>query len=115
MSHSKRVTFSNSVPVQQVADTLPEGQTMASRMATITERYAMLCACPPVLNESENAVIQAVLSPVGVMVTPNMIRSLDALVAESSGGTSEQRIQLAGRIRKMPLADRIALIESRGR
>lgn len=115
MSHPKRVTFSNSTPVQHVADTLPEGQSMAARMATIAERYAMLCVNPPILNEGEHAVMQAVLPAVGATVRPNMIRSLDALVVESSGGTPEQRIRLAGRIRKMLLADRMALIESLGR
>jgi len=110
----KRISFANSPPVQRVADSLPEGQSLAARMATIAERYAIICEHPPSVTEDERQIMRGLLKGKTVnrglvQDLPNLLR--DTLPTCASVAEIQATEALSERIALLSLGERIALIE----
>lgn len=111
----KRISFSNSPPVQQVATSLPEGQSLAARMATIVERYAIICEHPPAISEDERQIMRGLLK--GKTVDRELVQDLPNLLRDTlptcASVTEVYATEvLSERIALLSLGERIALIES---
>lgn len=110
MSKPKRVTFSNSLPVQRVMDSLPIGQSMASRMADIAERYEMICRMGPALTHDEQHLVRDVLDREGA--SPTIILKLEAHINQGAASGTRLCDALADKVSAMTIGERIAMIEA---
>lgn len=110
--NKKRPSIYLSPPLQAVADALKEGDTLSARLATIAERYALICAQAPQLSERESLILGNTLS--GSFVEPLLIKHLDHEIEDSEVGDPSERRDLATRVREMSPAERVALVESLG-
>ena len=113
--NKKRPSIYMSRPLQAVAKQLREGQTLSARLATIAERYALVCREAPTLTERERDVLGNTLS--GSFIEPLLICHLDAEIEDSDAGDESELRELrdlAARVRDMTLAERVALVESLG-
>ncbi|OLO05306.1 hypothetical protein [Salinicola socius] len=109
---AKRPSIYLSPPLQQVADNLRNGQSLSQRLATVAERYRLVCSNVPTLTENERVIVGSTLS--GSHVEPLLIKHLDDEIEDSDAGDLTERRDLAARVRDMTLAERVALIESLG-
>lgn len=108
----KRVTFRNSPPVQAVIDTKRKEQSLAARMATITDRYAMLLSDVPLISDNERHILCATLCK--AVIDHSFIRFLANEIRQVDAGSEAEREFLASRVDIMATGERIALIESMG-
>lgn len=110
--NKKRPSIYLSPPLQAVAEQLRDGQTLSARLATIAERYALVCRDVPELNERERHLLGNTLS--GSFIEPLLIRHLDAEIEDSDAGDESELRDLAALVRDMTFAQRVALVESLG-
>ncbi|SJN14839.1 hypothetical protein CZ787_17155 [Halomonas citrativorans] len=109
---AKRPSIYLSPPLQHVAGNLRDGQSLSQRLATVAERYQLICKQTPELTDRELEILGSALS--GSHVEPLLIKHLDDEIEDSDAGEPAQRRELAERLRGMSIAERIALIESLG-
>lgn len=105
----KRISFSNSPPVQRVLATLPEGESLSRRMATIAERYAIICDDHPTMTDAEREILGRTLK--GHRVDHYFVRFFADEVRKAGGGSDQEREALAQRLESLSTGERIALIE----
>jgi len=108
----KRTSIYLSPPLGRVEEALRENQSLSGRMATIAERYALICSQLPYLTEQDRLLLGNTLS--GSLVEPLLIKHLDAELEDSDAGDPSALRDLAARVREMSYAQRVALIESLG-
>ena len=99
-------------PLERVNETLREGQSLSVRLATIAERYELVCSQPPELTDDERHLLGGVLS--GTFIEPLLIKHLDSELEDSDAGDPSELRDLAARVRDMSYAERVAMIESLG-
>ncbi|WP_353981676.1 hypothetical protein [Salinicola endophyticus] len=109
---AKRPSIYLSPPLQSVADAIKEGQSLSQRLATIAERYELICRQVPALTEAERDMLGNTLS--GSFVEPLLIKHLDAELEDSDAGDPSALRDLAARVRDMSYAERVAMVESLG-
>ncbi|MCX2802267.1 hypothetical protein OQJ68_10765 [Microbulbifer thermotolerans] len=112
MAKQKRPSIYLNPPIERVQSELREGQSLSARLGQICERYALICRDVPELSEEERLLLANILS--GSYVEPLLIRHLDAEVEDSDVASRDELDALAGKIRDMSVAERVALVESMG-
>ena len=110
--NKRRPSIYLSPPLERVVSQLGENQTLSQRLATIAERYELACSQPPDLTDDERQLLGSTLS--GTLLEPLMIKYLDAEIEDSDAGDPSALRDLAGRVRGMSYAERVAMIESLG-
>lgn len=108
----KRTSIYLAPPLTRVEENLAEGRSLSARLATIAERYALICSQAPTLNDQERHLLGNTLS--GSLVEPLLIKHLDDELEDSDAGDLSALRDLAARVRAMSYAERVALIESLG-
>lgn len=110
--NKKRPSIYLSPPLERVYEALREGQSLSARLATIAERYQLICGQAPALTDAERDLLGNTLS--GSLVEPLLIKHLDDELLDSDAGDPSALKDLAARVKDMSYAERVALIESVG-
>lgn len=110
--NKRRPSIYLSPPLERVNEALRDGQSLSARLATIAERYQLVCSQAPDLSDRERHLLGNTLS--GSYIEPLLIKHLDAELEDSDAGDPSDLRDLAARVREMSLADRVAMIESLG-
>ncbi|MGM0927578.1 MAG: hypothetical protein ACQEXC_14325 [Pseudomonadota bacterium] len=110
--NKKRPSIYLSPPLEHVAEHLKDGESLSARLATIAERYAMICEEIPPLTDKQRHILGNTLS--GSVVDSMLIKYLHDELEDSDAGTQEECRELAHKIRHLSHAQRIALIEKLG-
>lgn len=110
--NKRRPSIYLSPPLERVNEALREGQSLSARLATIAERYELVCSEQPDLTDDERHLLGNTLS--GTLIKPLLIKHLDDEIEDSDAGDPSALRDLAARVREMSLAERVAMIESLG-
>lgn len=110
--NKRRPSIYLSPALERINEGLRQGQSLSGRLATIAERYELVCSQQPDLSDNERHLLCSVLS--GTFIEPMLIKHLDSEIEDSDTGDIAAQRDFAARVRDMSLSERVAMIESLG-